>query len=372
MLNSFWWGSVFLLAVPVMLLLVIAGPVVLPESRNQGATRLDLVSVVLSLAAILPLIYGLKELARAGWHVGPALSLFFALVFALVFVHRQRTQQEPLLDLRLFRHRSFSAALTIILLGASMMSGLALFFTLFLQLVKGLSPLSTGLWMVVSAVGMTIGAMLAPGLAQKIRPGTVLATGLGVTVIGFLMITQVDQTTALAVPIIGVAVVSLGAGAFASLGTGLVVGAVPPEKAGSAASVSETAGEFGVAFGIAAIGSAGAALYRNVLDVPAQVPADAASSARENITGAVAAAADLPAATGAALLDAGQTAFSTALQGVALIAAVIAAFLAVLALVVLRQTPPTGAEPAPEGGDGSAPAPAEVATLQPATGAARA
>ena len=351
MLTHFWWGSVFLLGVPIMLLLVATGPVLLPEFRNPEGSRLDLVSVVLSLTSILSIIYGLKELARAGWELAPGLVLVAGLVIGAVFLRRQRTQRDPLLDLGLFRHRPFSAALAIMLFGSVMMSGLSLFFILFLQTVKGLSPLETGLWMVLSAVGMVIGGMAAPGVAQKIRPAYVIAAGLGITIIGFLLISRVEQTASIVLPIIGIAVVSIGAGSYASLGTGLVVGSVPPEQAGSAASLSETSGEFGVALGIATIGSVGTVVYRSQLDVPADLPADAAVAAEENITGAVAAAANLPAQAGAALLEAAQSAFTVAVQNVAMVSASIAAVLAVIAVVALRGAPPTGATPDSAGAD---------------------
>ncbi|MEV6694562.1 MFS transporter [Micromonospora sp. NPDC051196] len=365
MLTYFWWGSVFLLGVPVMLLLLLAGPTLLPEFRNPEGSRLDLVSVVLSLGSILSIIYGLKELARAGWELAPALVLVAGVVIGAVFLRRQRTQPDPLLDLGLFRHRSFSAALTIMLLGSVMMSGLSLFFILFLQTVKGLSPLETGLWMVLSAVGMVIGGMAAPGVAQKVRPAYVIAAGLGITIIGFLLISQVEQTASIAMPLIGIAVVSIGAGSYASLGTGLVVGSVPPEQAGSAASLSETSGEFGVALGIAAIGSVGTVVYRSQLEVPAGVPADVAASAEENITGAVAAAAELPGQAGSALLDAAQTAFTVAVQNVAMVSASIAAILAVIAVVALRSAPPTGAAPDSTGADEDGTVPAATGSPVP-------
>lgn len=358
LLTSFWWGSVFLLGVPVMAVLMAAGPVLLPERRNQAAAKLDLASVVLYLAAILPLIYALNGLARAGWEPGPALSLVIGLAFAVVFLRRQRTLGTPLLDLGLFRHRSFSAALTIMLLGGAMMSGLSLFFTLFVQVVKGWSPLTTGLWMVVSAVSMVIGSMLAPAVARKVRPGRVLAAGLGFAVTGFLLIGLVRQGGPMTVPIIGVAVLSLGAGAFASLGTGLVVGSVPSDKAGSAASVAQTSAEFGTAFGIATLGSIGTAIYRGMLDLPAKVPAGAASAARESITRAATVANGLPAAAGTTVLDAAKAAFTTALQGVAIIAAVVTIGLALLAVIALRQAPPASETPARGGGEDPALVPA--------------
>ncbi|MEV6694605.1 MFS transporter [Micromonospora sp. NPDC051196] len=345
MLTSFWWGSVFLINVPVMLMIIVAGPMLLPEYRSPEGGRIDLVSVVLSLGTMLPIIYGLKELARNGWEALPALSLVAGLVLGFLFLRRQKTQSDPLLDLKLFRHHAFTGALTIMLVGSMMMAGMSLFFTLFLQSVRGLTPLETGLWMVISAVALVAGSMTAPTLAQKIRPGVVIAISLLGAVAGFLLMTQVQTTGSLALPIVAIAIVSLGAGGFASLSTGLVVSSVPPERAGSASSVSETSGELGVALGIAVIGTIGTSVYRGLLDVPAGVPEGTAETAEENITGAVAAVAELPGAAGAALLDAAREAFTTALQSVAGISAVVATLLAIVAVTVLRRFPPTGETP---------------------------
>lgn len=348
MLTNFWWGSVFLINVPVMLLIVLAGPALLPEYRSGERGGIDLISAVLSLGAILPVIYGLKELARNGWAPLPALVLVAGLVIGYLFIRRQKSQDNPLLDLKLFKHRAFTGALMIMLLGSVMMSGLALFFTLFLQSVRGLSALQTGLWMVISAVALVAGSMGSPSLAQKRRPGIVIAVSLGISMVGFLLMTQADRTSSLALPIIAVAMVSLGAGGFASLSTGLLVGAVPPERAGSASSVSEMSGELGGALGVALIGTLGTTVYRSLLDVPSGVPEGAAEGARENITGAVASAAELSGPAGAALLEAARDAFTTALRSVGVVSAVIAAALVVVALTVLRQFPPTGE--AAEGG----------------------
>ncbi|MFF4936001.1 MFS transporter [Micromonospora sp. NPDC000729] len=345
MLTSFWWGSIFLINVPVMLVIVLAGPALLPEYRGPDGGRIDLVSVVLSLGAILPVIYGLKKLARDGWAASPALVLVAGLVMGFLFVQRQKRRRDPLLDLKLFRHQAFTGALMIMIIGSVMMSGMSLIFTLFLQSVRGLTPLETGLWSVVAAAALVSGSMTAPILARRIRPGVVIAMSLVGSVAGFLLMTQVQKTGPLALPIVAIALVSLGAGGFASISTGLVVSSVPPEKAGSASSVSSMSGELGVALGIAVIGTIGTSIYRGLLDVPAGVPESVAETARENVTGAVAAVADLPSATGAALLDGARAAFTTALQSVAGISAVIATMLAVVAVTVLRRFPPTGGTP---------------------------
>lgn len=342
LLTHFWWGSVFLLNVPVMLVIVVAGPVLLPEFRAPAGTRLDMVSVVLYLIAILPLIYGVNELGLVGWHPGPLISVVVGLVFVVAFLRKQRRVREPLLDLDLFRHHAFSAIVTISLFGGATMSAMGLFFSQFVQVVKGWSPLSTGLWTVLSAVTMIVGSMLAPVMARKVRPGTVVAAGLGTMMVGFLLISRVQVDAPMTVPIIGVAIVTLGAGTFASAGTGLVVGSVPPERLGSAASVTETGAELGAALGIATLGSIGTAIYHSLLSVPSGVPADAGNSASESISRAAVTAADLPGAAGTALFDAAKSAFTTAFQSVTIIAAIITAGLAVLALVALRQAPPTG------------------------------
>jgi MFS transporter, DHA2 family, multidrug resistance protein len=361
LLTHFWWGSVFLLNVPVMLLIVVAGPILLPDFRDPAGSRLDVVSVVLYLIAILPLIYGVNELGHVGWRARPVLSVVVGLAFAVVFVRRQRTVREPLLDLNLFRHRAFSAVVAISLFGGAALSALGLFFTQFVQVVKGWSPLTTGLWTVLSAVAMISGSLLAPMVARKVRPGTVVTAGLGIMTIGFLLVSRMQVAGAPVLPIIGVAVATFGTGVFASVGTGLLIGSVPPEKVGSAASVSETGGELGAALGIATLGSIGTAFYRGLLSVPAGVPTGAGNSASENISRARETAEGLPPAVGTALFDAAKSAFTTAFQGVTIISAAIAAGLAVLAFLTLRQAPPTG-DPAASGA-GEEAAPAQTATV---------
>jgi DHA2 family multidrug resistance protein-like MFS transporter len=348
LLTHFWWGSVFLLGVPVTLVVVVAGPVLLPEYRDPGVTRLDMVSVGLYLAAILPLIYGINELGQVGWQLGPLTSVAIGLVLAVVFLRRQRRVRDPLLDPGLFRHRTFTAILAISLFGGATMSTLALFLSQYMQIVKGWSPLSAGGWTVVSAAAMVTGSMLAPLMARKVRPGIVVAAGLGTTMIGFLLISRVQLDAPLTVPIIGAAIVTLGAGTSASASIGLVVGSVPPERTASAVSVTETGGELGAALGIATLGSIGTAIYRSLFSAPSSVPADAGHSASESISRAAGTAANLPRATGTALFEAAKSAFTTAFQSVTIIAAIISAALAVLALVALRQAPPTETVAAPD------------------------
>jgi DHA2 family multidrug resistance protein-like MFS transporter len=162
LLERFWWGSVFLLALPVMTLLLVLGPRVLPEYRDPEAGRLDLASAVMSLVAVLATVFGLKQVAQDGIGVLPALSVLVGLVVGVVFVRRQLGLAEPMIDLRLFRTTRFTASLATNLLGIFIAVGYFLFVAQYLQLVLGLSPLEAGLWSLPSAVGLIVGSNLAP------------------------------------------------------------------------------------------------------------------------------------------------------------------------------------------------------------------
>ncbi|HEY7488691.1 MAG TPA: MFS transporter [Streptosporangiaceae bacterium] len=340
MLQHFWWGSVFLLGVPVMVLLLAAAPVLLPEFRDPNAGRLDLASVALSLGTILPVIYGLKETAKSGLAARPVLAIAVGLIAGIVFVRRQRTLTHPLFDLRLFRNRSFTAALTVFMIGGAIMGGIYLFVTLYLQMVEGFSPLRAGLWLVPSALAMITSSMLTPVIARRLRPGTVIAGGMALSAIGFLVLSQVDSTTGPVPLVIGFVIIGFGSGPYA-LCTDLVVGSAPPEKAGAAASVSETSAELGIALGLALLGSVGTAIYRGHVTVPSGIPADASAAAREGLAGAVSVAGHLPAAVGGELLDSARAAFTSGLNAAAVLGAVLFVGLTVLAATALRHVRPS-------------------------------
>jgi DHA2 family multidrug resistance protein-like MFS transporter len=334
MLQFFWWGSVFLLGVPVMLLLLVTGPALLPEHRDPNAGRLDLVSVLLSLAAILPLIYGLKELAIYGFSstAGPVVVIVAGLVFGALFVRRQLTLADPLLDLRLFSSPSFSVALTAMLLASGSMAGTFLLVSQYLQTVLGLSPAQAGLWLAPAGLSIAVGSMVAPALARRVRPGIVMSAGLAAGVIGFVMISQVESGGGLGLAVAGVSLLHLGAGPLFALGTGLVMGSVLPEKAGAAASISETSSNFGSTLGIAALGTVGTAVYRLQMTGPAPegIPAGALQAAQENAAAATVAARGLPEGPAAELLRTAGESFTAGLNTGAVVGGVVFAILAVL------------------------------------------
>jgi DHA2 family multidrug resistance protein-like MFS transporter len=343
LLEHFWWGSAFLLGVPVMVVLLVSAPVLLPESRNPNAGRLDLVSVGMSLGAMLPAVFGLKELARTGPGALPLAALATGLAVGAAFVARQRRLADPLVDVRLFADRAFSSAIAVWVMVGTFMGGIALVNSLYLQTVAGLATLQAGLWQVPSSLAMIGATMAAPVLARRVRPGYVMAGGLAAAALGFVLLTQVGVTGGLPLLVAGSIVMAVGVGVGMPLGTGLVIGAAPPEKAGAASAISETSGELGVALGVAVLGSLTSAVYRAGIDLPAGLPAGAADAVRESIAGAAATAAQLPGGLGATVLELARTSFTTGLHVVAALSAIAFALMTVLAARGLRHVPATGA-----------------------------
>jgi len=338
LLEHFWWGSVFLLALPVMALLLVLGPVVLPEYRDENAGRLDLASAAMSLVAVLGVIFGLKQIAQDGIGWLPVATIAVGLAVGGLFVRRQFSLADPMIDLRLFRIPAFTASLAVNFLSIFVAVGYFLFVAQFLQLVLGLSPLEAGLWSLPSAVAFVVASNAAPRIVRRYPAAYVIGAGLALSAIGLAILTQVGGTNGLVAVVLGSIIISLGLAPVFSLTTDLIVGSAPPERAGAASGISETASELGGALGISVLGSIGVALYRgHIADaLPAGVPADATVVARDTLGGAVAVAGQLPAQLGAAVLDVARDAFVHGMQVATTISAVIAVGVAILAVVMLR------------------------------------
>jgi len=302
-------------------LLLVLGPRLLPEYKDPEAGRLDIPSAALSLLAILAVIYGLKLFAQDGMGWLPVVSVAFGLAIGIAFVRRQRRLEDPLIDLGLFRVPAFTSSLILYGGGILMVFGGFLFLPQFLQLVVGLSPLEAGLWTLPWALAFVVGSQLTPRLARRYRPGTLMTVGLVFAAAGFAVFTQVEPTSGFAMIVSGSVVFSLGTAPVFTLTNDLIIGSAPPERAGAAAGISETAAELGGALGIALFGSIGLAIYRNgVVDgISPEIPPDAASVAQDTLGGAVEVAGELPAGLGAPLTEAANSAF---VQGVHVTAAI--------------------------------------------------
>ncbi|MFF2042385.1 MFS transporter [Kitasatospora sp. NPDC058170] len=353
LLDHFWWGSAFLIAVPVMALVLLAAPVLLPEYRSPQAGRFDLAGAVLSLAAILPLVYGIKTLSVDGWSLLPALAVPAGLLFAAAFVWRQRTAAAPLLDLGLFRIRTFSGAITVNTIAMFAMMGFTLFTSQYLQLVKGMSPLEASLWALVPSVGVGAAVGLSAALAGKVRPAIMMAGGFLIGAGGFAMMTTVGAHSPLALILTAAGVLAAGTVGTMTLTAEMVVSAAPIERAGAASATSETAVELGSSLGIALLGAAGAAVYRSQLDgaLPAGVDGEAARAAQDTLGGAVTVAAHLPDRIGAELLETARAAFTDGLHVAAVVGLVFALGAATLAYHLMKHLPAQAPAAAAEAAD---------------------
>jgi DHA2 family multidrug resistance protein-like MFS transporter len=341
LLQHFWWGSVFLMAVPVMGLLLLAGPVVLPEFRDPAPGRIDLLSVGLSLAAVLLLVYGLKQLTIGGSQaqVIPLGSIVIGAAAGAAFARRQLRIATPLLDLRLFASRQFTVVIAALVLAGLTMAGTGLLVTQYLQSVLGFSPAGSAVLFAPMGLGVAAGTMTAPALARRMQPVTAIAAGLAVSVPGCLLLTQVTSSSSgLPILMLGIAVLALGTGPLFALGTGLVIGSVPPQRAGSAGSMSETGNYLGSSLGIAVLGAIGASVYRGQMArAIATSVAGAPATARGTLAGAIAASQHLPPAQAASLLHAAKDAFTAGLNITGVIGAVIFGGLAAL-IAAMRRT----------------------------------
>lgn len=359
LLHSFWWGSVFLIAIPMMAVVLLAGPFILKESRNPHGGPIDLRSVVLFLLAILPLVGALKQIARTGFGVLPAVLLVVGAVGVTLFVRRQSRIPNPLIDLSLFKDKIIRSGMAVFVTGGLWSGALSLVIAMYLQLVREQTVLAAGLLLLPAAfIGMVCN-MIAPKFANVFKPAHVVAGGLLIAMLGALTLTLVQPLGGVVIVVVGMTLVMIGSSPIGPVTNHVVMSSIQMEKAGAVGGLVSTGGELGVAIGVAAMGSVAAGVYTGNVTVPHGVPAAAAASAHNGITGAVAVAPTLPAAQGNALLDSAHAAFTTGLVTVSVIAAVGYVIVATVAWRGMRHVLPFGAgQEAPAGDDtGGAPDP---------------
>ncbi len=342
LLQHFWWGSVFLVNVPVMALLLVIGPSLLPESRDPHPGTIDLESVTISLAALLTIVYGVTRIAENGIGLIALGLVMVGVLLGGVFLRRQRRLDYPLVDVRLFAVPSFTAAFAALLVSVFIIGGTDLFIAQYIQLVHGVSPFTTGLWLLPGIIGLIAGSMIAPAAAHAVRPGVVIAAGLVIATLGAIILAELSEASSLAVLVAGTTLLGLGCGPIGALGTDIVVAAAPPERAGAASAVSETATELGGALGIALLGSLGTAVYRSTLSgrLPTAISPSTAAASKSTLGGAVDVAAHLHAQLADRLLHAARVAFTHGFVVVAAAAAVITAATATIAAITLRNAQP--------------------------------
>lgn len=343
LLEHFWWGSVFLINVPVMVVLVIGGIALVPEHRNPAPGPWDLPSVVLSMAGILGAVYAIKEVAAQGFHLDVAVAALAGAGALTLFVRRQLRLSHPLIDVRLFGNRAFTGVVSANLLSVLGLSGLVFFLSQYFQLVQGFSPLQAGLAELPAAVTATVFGVLAGVAVRYWSRRAVLTSGLAM--VGVAMATLTVLTPGTSYPQLGVTlfVVGVGLGLAFTVASDVILASVPKERAGAAAAVSETAYELGMALGIATLGSIVTGVYRN-FTAPEGIPAAVVAESRDSLAAAVEAAQTLPADQGSALLDATKHAFTSGLAIASGVGAALMLVSAVAVWLLLRERLPGAVE----------------------------
>ena len=350
LLDHFWWGSVFLINVPFMIMLLALGPALVPEFRAPQAGKFDFISSALSLAAVMPVIYGMQEISAVGAQPANIAAIVAGVAVGVMFLRRQARSRAPVIELALFRSRGFAGAVALNLVSMFAIVGFAIFATQYLQSVRGMSPFAAALWSIVPMAGTMTAVPLSQLLVKRIDRGYISAGGLLLAAGGFALLTQAQAHSALWFVLFGASVYAGGVVAALTVGNELIMGAVPPDRAGAAAAVVETSSEFGGALGMAVLGSIGVAAYRSDLahSAAAGLPSAALDAARNTLGGALSVANHLPAQLSTQLVSAARTAFTHGLDTAALGAGSAMIVAAMLSALFFR-----GIEVVPEGTDGT-------------------
>lgn len=337
LLTHFWWGSVFLLNVPVLVILLPLALWLVPESRDPAPGRLDGWSIALSLATMLPLVHAIIAIGEHGVTGSTLVGVLVGLTAGWAFVRRQRRLTSPLLDVSLFAQPIFSGAVAANLLSVLGVSGLLVVVSQFLQLAAGLSPLDAGLVLVPGLAASVVAGLLAVRLVRYIRPGTIIGCSFLLAAAGYAVVRLVGDVPTPATVALAFIVMGIGVGLAETLTNDQIATAVPPEKAGAASAISETAYELGTTLGVALLGSVLNATYRARVLLPDGLTAAQQATAGETLGGAVDVAGRVDGAVADALLDSARLAFDTGTQNAAVVGTVVAVLAAVVSFVMLRR-----------------------------------
>ena len=341
LLEHFPWGSVFLLAVPVLVPLLVLVPILITESRDPAPGRIDVWSILLSLATMAPIVYGIKHIATEGVDLVSIVAIVVGLVAGYVFVRRQLASATPMLDVRLFTTGPFGGAVLVNLLSVVSLVGFLYFVSQHLQIIAGLSPVNAGLALLPGLVVMIIAGLVVVPISRRVRARVLVPAALTLSAGGYLVVAFGASEGSMSAVIIAFVMLGIGIGMAETVSNELILTSAPPAKAGAASAVSETAYELGAVLGTAVLGSIIAAHYASSMLVPSSLTAEQADAARETLAGAAAVAADLPASQAQQLMDAAAVAFDGGVLVTSLIGFGLMLVAATIAALTLRNPDPS-------------------------------
>ncbi|MEV1330425.1 MFS transporter [Micromonospora costi] len=332
LLNHFWWGSIFLVNVPIIAAAMLAIALLLPESRDPAPPRPDVLGGLLSITGLLSLVYAAIEAPDRGWTDGLVLGGFaVALTLLALFVWWELRTPAPMIDLHLFRGRQFTWGNINATVVSFALFGLLFVVPLYLQFVLGYDALDTGLRLLPLIGGFVVGVGAGTRIAGRIGHKMPIAAGLLITAVGLTIGSTTDSASGFGFAAVWYAITGLGIGSALTPSMDAVLAVLPPERAGSGTAITMTLRQAGGALGVALLGSLLSQVYLDRLDVTG-LPAPAAEAARDSIAGAVGVAARVGDPT---LVSSAQTAYVEGMQLDLIVCAAIAAVGAVLTIVFM-------------------------------------
>jgi EmrB/QacA subfamily drug resistance transporter len=348
LLDHFWWGSVLLVNVPIVVIAIVLLLLFVPTSKDPHAPPLDVAGAVLATVGMTALLYGIIEAPRDGW-ASPevVVAMLVGVVVLVAFIVRERTSDHPMLPIDFFKDRRFSAASVALSLTFFALFGYIFLLTQYLQFVRGLDPLAAGLRLAAPAIGIMVSAPLAPRIAERAGTKVVVGVGLSVATLCMVLLSRtwiLDDDLALELVFV---MFGFGMGLTMAPATDSIMGSVPRERAGVGSAVNDTTRQTGGALGVAVLGSLLATQYNSRIDA-LPIPAAARDAARSSIGGALEVARHVGGQAGQRLVDAARAGFADGIQFATVVGAVVVALAVVVVVVFLPNWP------ADEGGEHSA------------------
>lgn len=340
LLEHFAWGSVFLLAVPVLVPMLVLVPLLIPESRDPAPGRIDVWSILLSLATMAPIVYGIKSIATEGVDAVGVAAIAVGVLAGFGFVRRQLASESPMLDVRLFTTGPFGGAVLVNLLSVISLVGFLYFVSQHLQIIAGLSPVDAGLALLPGLVAMIVAGLVVVPISRRVRPRVLVPAALSLSAAGYLVVAFGASQGSTGAVMLAFTMLGVGIGMAETVSNELILSSAPPAKAGAASAVSETAYELGAVLGTAVLGSIIAAHYAAAIELPAALTGAQAEAARETLAGAAVVASELPAAVGEQLMQAAAHAFDSGVLVTSLIGVALMLAAAAIAAVTLRNPAP--------------------------------
>ncbi len=326
LLERFWWGSAFLVNIPVVALTAVAVAVYSPKSRDDEATPLDPRGAVLSIVGLAALLFGIIEGPERGWTSAWVLGSFLAAaVFLVAFVRWERVTPHPMLPLSFFADRRFSVGSGVITMSFFVLFGWFFLFGLYLQFARGYSPLEAGFATLPSAAMFVLVSPRSAMVAERIGAGRTISYGFVFVGLGMVVMSVIGVDTPYLVLVVGMVLLSAGMAVVAAPATGNIISAVPLNRAGVASAVNDTTRELGGALGIAVFGTIANSAYRSNIDLGGlELPAGATAEAQESIGAAAGAAARVGGGEGGAIAERAASAFTDAFNVASMVSVVIA------------------------------------------------